>query len=324
MPRRHARPGAAKLGESANGHADFPIQNLPFGVFRRRRAATPRGGVAIGDEILDLGARSSELVCFDGAAASAAGAAAGSAQRLHARSARGPRRALRQRALASCLREGARAGIATRGALAASMRGDCSMHLPAASATTPTSTPASTTRPTSAGCSGPTIRCCRTTSRCRSAITAAARRSVSSGLRFAGRAASASRATRDSARPSARRAASTTNWSSASSIGAGNALGDADSDRRRPRTISSGFCLLNDWSARDMQGWEYQPLGPVPGQELRHHDLAVDRDAGGAGAVPRRAVHRDPTAIPQPLPYLLDDRRPAQAARSTSSSRCCC
>jgi fumarylacetoacetase len=24
----------------------------------------------------------------------------------------------------------------------------------------------------------------------------------------------------------------------------------------------AGFCLLNDWSARDMQGWEYQPLGP--------------------------------------------------------------
>ena len=23
-----------------------------------------------------------------------------------------------------------------------------------------------------------------------------------------------------------------------------------------------GFCLLNDWSARDIQGWEYQPLGP--------------------------------------------------------------
>ena len=23
-----------------------------------------------------------------------------------------------------------------------------------------------------------------------------------------------------------------------------------------------GLCLLNDWSARDIQAWEYQPLGP--------------------------------------------------------------
>jgi fumarylacetoacetase len=43
--------------------------------------------------------------------------------------------------------------------------------------------------------------------------------------------------------------------------------------------------------------------GPVPGQELRHHDLAVDRHDGGAGAVPRSPFERDP-ADPQPLPYL--------------------
>src|SRR3974390_271373 len=35
--------------------ADFPLQNLPFGVFRRaRRGEHFRGGVAIGDAILDL------------------------------------------------------------------------------------------------------------------------------------------------------------------------------------------------------------------------------------------------------------------------------
>jgi fumarylacetoacetase len=38
---------------SANGHADFPIQNLPFGIFSPKEGA-PRGGVAIGDDILDL------------------------------------------------------------------------------------------------------------------------------------------------------------------------------------------------------------------------------------------------------------------------------
>jgi fumarylacetoacetase len=44
--------------ESANDPAsDFPIQNLPFGVFRRQGSReAPRGGVAIGEEILDLAA----------------------------------------------------------------------------------------------------------------------------------------------------------------------------------------------------------------------------------------------------------------------------
>ena len=44
--------------ESANDPAsEFPIQNLPFGIFRRRgRKEPPRGGVAIGDQILDLAA----------------------------------------------------------------------------------------------------------------------------------------------------------------------------------------------------------------------------------------------------------------------------
>jgi fumarylacetoacetase len=42
--------------ESANDPAsDFPIQNLPFGIFRKKGGKErPRGGVAIGDQILDL------------------------------------------------------------------------------------------------------------------------------------------------------------------------------------------------------------------------------------------------------------------------------
>ena len=38
---------------SANGHPDFPVQNLPLGIFSPRRGAA-RAGVAIGDNILDL------------------------------------------------------------------------------------------------------------------------------------------------------------------------------------------------------------------------------------------------------------------------------
>jgi fumarylacetoacetase len=52
-------PAAESWVESANAPAsEFPLQNLPFGVFRSRknRGEPPRGGVAIGDQILDLAA----------------------------------------------------------------------------------------------------------------------------------------------------------------------------------------------------------------------------------------------------------------------------
>jgi fumarylacetoacetase len=48
-------PGLKSWVETANQPgSDFPIQNLPFGVFRAAPAATPRIGVAIGDQVLDL------------------------------------------------------------------------------------------------------------------------------------------------------------------------------------------------------------------------------------------------------------------------------
>jgi fumarylacetoacetase len=51
-------PGWKSWVESANEpETDFPIQNLPFGVFRRKGTKEkPRGGVAIGDQIFDLAA----------------------------------------------------------------------------------------------------------------------------------------------------------------------------------------------------------------------------------------------------------------------------
>ncbi len=50
-------PNLKSWVESANEPGDFPIQNLPFGIFKRKGATeSPRGGVAIGDQILDLAA----------------------------------------------------------------------------------------------------------------------------------------------------------------------------------------------------------------------------------------------------------------------------
>jgi fumarylacetoacetase len=47
---------------SAQGHPDFPIQNLPLGIFRRSGTSdAPSAGVAIGDRILDLGASAAAL-----------------------------------------------------------------------------------------------------------------------------------------------------------------------------------------------------------------------------------------------------------------------
>ena len=68
-------PGRRSWVASANQHANFPIQNLPLGIFTPQGGA-PRGGVAIGDEIFDLAA-ALELGLFAGARATAAQAAAG-------------------------------------------------------------------------------------------------------------------------------------------------------------------------------------------------------------------------------------------------------
>src|SRR5260370_33638633 len=63
-------PARRSFVESANlPGSDFPIQNLPFGVFRLGPGAQPRVGVAIGDQIVDVSAAAS---LFEGPAATAA------------------------------------------------------------------------------------------------------------------------------------------------------------------------------------------------------------------------------------------------------------
>src|SRR5574343_525679 len=70
-------PSATSWVASANtGTTDFPIQNLPFAVFRRQGPqAAFRGGVAIGDQVVDLDALARSGV-FQGAVAQALSAAA--------------------------------------------------------------------------------------------------------------------------------------------------------------------------------------------------------------------------------------------------------
>ena len=60
MDHTHA-PSLRSWVESAEDHPDFPIQNLPLGVFRRRGSDEPaRVGMAIGDMILDIAACQAE------------------------------------------------------------------------------------------------------------------------------------------------------------------------------------------------------------------------------------------------------------------------
>ena len=81
---------------SANGHPDFPIQNLPLGVFGPL-AGAPRGGIAIGDMILDLRAVHEEGLLDDEAQAAAHACIGPSLNPFLALGA-GPRRALRDAA----------------------------------------------------------------------------------------------------------------------------------------------------------------------------------------------------------------------------------
>src|SRR5437762_14339871 len=67
-------PALSSWVASANDQgSDFPIQNLPFGVFRRKGQDAFRVGVAIGDQILDVGL-AQNVGAFSGPAARAAAA----------------------------------------------------------------------------------------------------------------------------------------------------------------------------------------------------------------------------------------------------------
>ena len=84
-------------------------------------------------------------------------------------------------------------------------------------------------------------------------------------------------------------------------VGPGNAQG-------RPMTMAQaeedwfGLVLLNDWSARDIQAWEYQPLGPFLAKSFATtiSPWIVTREA----LAPFRVPFAHPAGDPAPLPYL--------------------
>jgi fumarylacetoacetase len=88
-------------------------------------------------------------------------------------------------------------------------------------------------------------------------------------------------------------------------IGEGNDLGSPIPIGEAEEHIA-GYCLLNDWSARDLQAWEYQPLGPFLAKNFL---TSVSPWVVSPQALEpfRKPMPPRPSGDPEPLPYLFDD-----------------
>lgn len=284
----------------ASAHAagtDFPIQNLPYAVFRRQGSAEPlRGGVAIGDQILDLAAVAQARV-FTGLAASAV--QAGAQDSLNALMALG---APSWRVLRLALSHALRAGASEQSALQA-----CLVPQAQAEYALPARIGDYTDFYTS-------IHHATNIGRLFRPDNALLPNYQWVPIAYHGRASSVGVSGQQFRRPVGQTmppgaAAPTLGpcqrldlelelgiW-----VGSGNALGEA-LDIHEAEDHVFGLCLLNDWSARDIQGWEYQPLGPFLAKNFATtvSPWVVTLDA----LAPYRVAFTRPDGHPQPLPYL--------------------
>lgn len=286
--------------ESANGHRDFPVQNLPFGIFAPAKDS-PRAGVAIGDEILDLDAVAAHLP--EAAREAMAGPTLNGLLGL----APIDRLALR-RALSVLLTDPARR-LAIEPHLYPGA--GCVMHLPAAIGDY-------------------------------TDFYVGIHHAMNVGRQFRpenpllpnykhvpigyhGRASSVRPSGVPVVRPNGQRKGPDDDaptfgpsrrldfelelgaW-----IGPGNALGTQIPIGEASAHIA-GFCLLNDWSARDLQAWEYQPLGPFTSKNF-HTTISAWIVTPEALAPFRIGQPPRPEGDPLPLPYLWDGRDQREGA----------
>lgn len=295
---------------SANGHSDFPIQNLPLGSFRPK-GGERRGGVAIGDFILDLG-RALTAGLFQGEAEAAARAAAGPV--LNPLLALPPeaRRALRRR-LGEIL-DAKGPAAAGHEALAAQIlhpAAHCAMELPAAVGGY-TDFYAGVHHALAVGKlfrpDNPLLPNYK--------HVPIAYHGRTSTLRVSGaevRRPNGQRKRPEEAAPSFGPCRNLDYelelgiW-----IGAGNADGKPIRLPEAHRHIA-GLCLLNDWSARDIQAWEYQPLGPFLAKNFTT-TISPWLVTAEALAPFRAAPEPRPPGDPEPLDYLRDAGDAAKGA----------
>jgi fumarylacetoacetase len=293
----HDRTLASWVESANSGVTDFPIQNLPFGVFRRDGRNEPfRGGVAIGDQILDIAA-AHKAGAFSGDAAAAAAHCTGPT--LNGFMAMGPAAwsALRL-ALSRALREGSPMQGKLTACLVAQAHAE---HAVPAEIGDFTDFYASVYHATTVGKlfrpDNPLLPNYKWVP-----------------IGYHGRASSIGASGQAFPRPVGQtlpKDAQTPVFGPSRRldyelevgiyIGVGNELG-----QRVPLADAEahvfGLCLLNDWSARDIQGWEYQPLGPFLAKSFATtvSPWIVTMEA----LAPYRTEWTRPEGDPQPLPYL--------------------
>ncbi len=293
-------PKARSFVASANGHPDFPIQNLPFCSFVADEEEGPIMGVAIGDSLLDLEGAIEEGL-LDGEAAQAIDDAAymdGWADVLSEGAE--TRRAIRH-AVFALLRVGApQLGAVEKLLHKAS---DCRMVLPMQigdytdfyAGIVHATTVGSLMRP-----DNPLLPNYKWVP-----------------IGYHGRASSVVPSGHPVRRPSGQRKPANEAVPSFGPsrnldyelelgiwIGRGNDLGEPIPIGEAADHIG-GFCLLNDWSARDIQGWEYQPLGPFLAKSFVS-TISPFIITPEALAPFRAAQAARPEGDPKPMDYLWD------------------
>ena len=291
--------------ESANApDAEFPIQNLPFGIFSARRSEKS-GGVAIGDQVVDL-KRCIDLKLFTGDAEIAGKAASAPTLNALLQLGRAPARALRRQLaeLLDATHEGKSKLAANRGELLHPLA-KCELHLPVAVGNYTdfyAGIHHARTVGTIVGRDPPLMENYRWVP---IAYHGRASSVGVSGVRFPrpkGQIRPDSKS--DPVFAPCRRL--DLELEMGFFVSGGNAAGESISVTRASDEIF-GYCLLNDWSARDVQTWEMVPLGPFLAKNFRTtiSPWIVTADA----LLPFRcaAMHRDDTE-PQPLPYLADSQ----------------
>ncbi len=290
----HERSLTSWVG-SAQSHADFPIQNLPYGVFRRTNPTdTPRIGVAIGDEVLDLG-ESNSLLKVDRQTRAAIGA-----PRLNQLMALSldQRRNLRH-AISQLLR----ADAPGRDSAVLHQQADCEMLLPATIGDY-TDFYASIHHATNVG---QMLRPDNPLFPNYKYIPIGYHGRASSIVVSGTNVRRPQGQTRDdAAKPPVFGPTRRLDYELELGffIGRGNELSHAVPVSQASGHLF-GMCLLNDWSARDIQAWEYQPLGPFLAKNFAStiSPWVVTLEA----LAPFRApAFTRAEGDPSPLPYLHD------------------
>jgi len=309
-------PGLTSWVESANLEgADFPIQNLPFAVFRLRISdESLRAGVAIGDQVLDL-ARLAETRAFDSDINELLQLCAGSS--LNAFMGRGA-------AASSALRLALSRALRTGSDLQDQLQ-PCLVAQDLVEYTLPcrigdyTDFYSSINHATNVGKlfrpDNPLLPNYKWVP-----------------IGYHGRASSIGVSGQDIRRPLGQTKAPDADSPSFGPsqrldyetevgiyIGTGNDLGDRialdDADSH-----VFGYCIFNDWSARDIQAWEYQPLGPFLSKSFAStvSPWIVTSEA----LLPYRTEWARSADDPQPLDYLDSEQNRSQGALDLKLQTC--